>query len=537
MDTVINSEAILADVRQSRCLGKSVRQFKLLKFLLEKSIAGEADTVTQYGIALDVLDRGEDFDPANDSIVRVEMHRLRSALKRYNGISEKYRLILPKGGFNIEVETATQKSEISPPKFGRFGPVAAIALAVVSFGIGSLTSFWNVSEGDIDQVCATYIPNVEARAVGVDQASHEYLEPLLTSMLSQYSSVSVVQNARNCRSAGTPGYIATLNSLAMQDKLSVMLEVRDERTGKAISSRVFDSDKANFEGIEENTAFNYWLASAVSDLANPYGILVREALKEEWNDTAARASFKCLLSMYDEFYTAETDEAYTDSLLCLETAAEQEFMSLDARGSLASTYMDQAKNYREQTIENPMQAAASLIEGSGDNWADSFEMVYAKISYEADRPDYNEERLRSILTQVDAKYSWNGHIKITLSLFYGFKLGEWERAKRLAEQSQSILSVRDSSMMSIETAYAMVQPGGAKDITICEDSYSENSLMLNILVLGCATQLENNFWMEKTNQNLAKLGLETRADKERFVRDRRLDSQLTNALMQAINHT
>ena len=536
MDTVINSEAILADVRLSRCLGKSARQFKLLKFLLEKSIAGEADTVTQYGIALDVLDRGEDFDPANDSIVRVEMHRLRSALKRYNGTSDKYRLILPKGGFNIEVETVAQKNGFSAPWFGRFGPVAAAGLAVVSFGVGTLTNFWADPLQNVEQVCATYIPNVEARAVGEQSSADDYLKPLLTSMLTQYSSISVVDDVRACRNAGTPGYVATLSSLQFDDNLSVLLEVRDERSGKAITSRVFDSEEQGLQGKEVNAAFNIWLAAAVSDLSNPYGIIVREALKQEWSDSKAQEGYNCIISMYDEFYTVESDEAYYKSLNCLEQVSQYENASLDVKGSLAINYLEQVKKYREPTVEDPVKIVEDLINESGDRWIDSYHMVNAKLSFEADRPNFNEDQFRSILSQVEAKFTWNGHVKLLLSIYYGFTLGEWERAAELIQEAHAIHSVRDNSMMVVITAYEMLKPGGVEDVTVCLDSYSDNMVLMNFISLGCVIQAGDDRWINKINENLAKLGYDTQEKKLHFMRDIQLDEKLSSVIIRAIEN-
>ncbi len=54
----------------------------LLRYIVEASVNGDGDKLKGYTIGLDVFDRGEDFDPRTDSIVRVQMARLRELLQK-----------------------------------------------------------------------------------------------------------------------------------------------------------------------------------------------------------------------------------------------------------------------------------------------------------------------------------------------------------------------------------------------------------------------------------------------------------------------
>lgn len=56
---------------------------RLLRYLLEQTIAGEAETLKAYTIAVEGLARSPDFDPQFDSYPRVQMVRLRKALEAY----------------------------------------------------------------------------------------------------------------------------------------------------------------------------------------------------------------------------------------------------------------------------------------------------------------------------------------------------------------------------------------------------------------------------------------------------------------------
>ncbi len=61
----------------------SPRLQRFLRFAVERALAGEADQLKEYNVGRDVFDRGENYDPRVESIVRVEAQRLRRKLKEY----------------------------------------------------------------------------------------------------------------------------------------------------------------------------------------------------------------------------------------------------------------------------------------------------------------------------------------------------------------------------------------------------------------------------------------------------------------------
>ena len=63
----------------------SLRLKRFLSFIVETTLAGESESIKAYTIAIEALDRGDNFDPQTDPIVRVEAGRLRQALTRYYG--------------------------------------------------------------------------------------------------------------------------------------------------------------------------------------------------------------------------------------------------------------------------------------------------------------------------------------------------------------------------------------------------------------------------------------------------------------------
>src|SRR5262249_24084624 len=55
----------------------------LLSYLCQKYFQGEADLLKEYTIGVEAFGRAPDFDKKEDSIVRVEIRRLREKLRQY----------------------------------------------------------------------------------------------------------------------------------------------------------------------------------------------------------------------------------------------------------------------------------------------------------------------------------------------------------------------------------------------------------------------------------------------------------------------
>ncbi|WP_437586221.1 hypothetical protein [Sorangium sp. So ce1000] len=91
----------LERVVTSPVFGGSARQIRLLRFLVSEALAGRGDELRAPLLATRIFDRPEGFDSTEDSIVRVEMSKLRRALGRYYAASPTaaVRIELPRGRY------------------------------------------------------------------------------------------------------------------------------------------------------------------------------------------------------------------------------------------------------------------------------------------------------------------------------------------------------------------------------------------------------------------------------------------------------
>jgi adenylate cyclase len=80
----------------------SPRSRAFLRFIVEETLAGRGEGLTQGAIATRVFGRREDFDPTVDPIVRIQAGRLRRSLERYyllSGAGDTVRIELPRGTY------------------------------------------------------------------------------------------------------------------------------------------------------------------------------------------------------------------------------------------------------------------------------------------------------------------------------------------------------------------------------------------------------------------------------------------------------
>lgn len=121
---VINQE--IEKLSQPGTLGRSRSYVRLLDYLAVCSVNDR--TPKELEIASEVFGKGSDFDPNQDSLVRVYVHNLRQKLdKYYSGEKSGYRLVIPKGEYRLTV-ASIEDSPVTMEHVSRTPPVWVAAL-------------------------------------------------------------------------------------------------------------------------------------------------------------------------------------------------------------------------------------------------------------------------------------------------------------------------------------------------------------------------------------------------------------------------
>ena len=118
----------LKHILLSRHFSKAKKKSRFLEFLCEQALSGTAEGLNEYAIGVDIYERGSDFDPHQDSIVRVQAHEIRKSLLAYygeEGRDDRLRIDLPVGGY---IPVFTRINEKSPVEAEDPGAPVASAL-------------------------------------------------------------------------------------------------------------------------------------------------------------------------------------------------------------------------------------------------------------------------------------------------------------------------------------------------------------------------------------------------------------------------
>lgn len=111
------TQAQLERILQNKALRLSEVQRRLLTYLADKSLAGEADDLKEYAIGVDAFGKPPSYDPRQESVVRMHVARLRQKLADYyrsEGADDPILVDLPKGSFKVTFEPRSAALPATP---------------------------------------------------------------------------------------------------------------------------------------------------------------------------------------------------------------------------------------------------------------------------------------------------------------------------------------------------------------------------------------------------------------------------------------
>ena len=115
----------LASILAADSFVNAGRHSRLLRYVVERTLAGEGDRLKEYVLATEVLERPESYDSRLDSIVRVEVRRLRARLQEYYagpGARDPVLITIPRGSYAPEFSRRHQVEPADDPGRKIVGP-------------------------------------------------------------------------------------------------------------------------------------------------------------------------------------------------------------------------------------------------------------------------------------------------------------------------------------------------------------------------------------------------------------------------------
>ena len=318
-----------------------------LRFIVEKTLAGESADIKGYTVATQVLGRKTDFDPNLDPIVRIQAGRLRRALEQYYGVQGKSDAVVidvPKGSY-VPVFRAVSRPEGARLVIPEVHQEPILALpsgpSVAVMPLLNLT-------GDRKQEYFT-----------------EGLAEELTSELARYQELRVIayQSTRRWkgrkvdpRAAGQDlGVRFLVEGSIRKDAKTVKLDLHlvDTQNGQRVWGEQYCRElKAdNLIALQEEIA-----RQVVARLGSLYGIILQTLSRESRRKPPeSLETYEAFLRFYHHA-TILSPQTFAEALGVLEQAVRREPESGFAWGLLAFLY---AQSYSLQLapMESPLQQA------------------------------------------------------------------------------------------------------------------------------------------------------------------------------------
>jgi TolB-like protein len=256
----------------------------LLRYIVDATVAGDAERLKGYSIGVDVFERGADFDPATDPIVRVQAGRLRKLLDTYyrtDGLDDPLRIAIPKGGYTAQISANAADCEgredaDAPPEADESVPdedavpsalarfprplLGGVAAAIVAI---SGLAFWLAGDGGLrndavpppvrDSISVAVLPFANMANDPSKIAFADGLTDALTTALSRVKSVSLAsrtsafqyRDAHDLRRVGRELGVRYIVEGGLQhdgSRMRVNVQLIDAGSGAHIWAHSYDRD-------------------------------------------------------------------------------------------------------------------------------------------------------------------------------------------------------------------------------------------------------------------------------------------------------
>jgi adenylate cyclase len=404
--------AALDSILTSEVFAASERHRDFLRFLVEETLAGRGDRLKGYTIAIEVFGKDPDFDPQNDSLVRVEAGRLRKRLGEYYktaGKNDAVRIELKRGSYAPEF---VQKPEAPPSpaplppapapalRWPRVWPVLAGALGLIGITV-LLVTFGSRDDSGLSASTGRP-PGIRVRTFdNIGDPDFDYFASGLTQEL-------LIKLDRDVSTWGPINvyHEADLSELEISDQHEYLLDGTVSRVEDAIRVTARIVDTASGEQIwtdAYNDTFDYAKIFATQDaiairiadaIREPVGSIAdAEVRKTLGRPPANLTTYECnLLFLYALDQMSQS--ARTSARQCLETNDQRGMLDANGLGALAFLHHLDYQEGRDFLVDEPsaVDAAYDAAQRALDQDGNSIQAHIAMAFVHLDRQRFSQAR-------------------------------------------------------------------------------------------------------------------------------------------------
>jgi len=350
------------DIRQAdinRCLAKllatkpflvSEQMSAFVTYVVSETLAGRADTIKSYTVAVDGLGKPDTFDPQSDPSVRVLAGRVRQALSHYYsaaGKADDLRIIIKPGSYipqfmkqPVKAHDAAQSvPNPAPPPPGNqqqtagrrwhelsgtrarrpvLAAIAVAALALVILGAGYFSLSAPFSRAPVQKEAENLeaLPRISVQVMGTghepDWYSPTELASALAVVLSRFDNLELTKVKELTGSPdlvdGSGDYHILINSEPRGDAIRFFARLIRTRDQTAIWSR--EALLSRPVNMEERNVTDL-VGSEVAPVLSPNGVLFADLGRQ----TELPENVACLIKGY-RYFAARSAEGHGPALAC-----------------------------------------------------------------------------------------------------------------------------------------------------------------------------------------------------------------------------
>lgn len=426
--TAAEVRATLERILASRVFAQAKRASDLLRFLVERTLAGEADRLKGYTIAIEVFRRPSTFDAQIDPLVRVEAGRLRSRLSQYyaaEGASDRVRIDVPRGRYVATFQYfANPASTRTPRRSARHAHWLAMTLAAAA-GVGATAL---LATRDVEPPSAS--PSSPPSRPGIvvlpfenlsDDASFDYFAGGVTEeIMLRLSDFAVFVIARptswRFRDGDEPDadarYVLAGSVRSTVDSVRISAQLVDRVTGDQLWTGLYHESLTvdSLVAMQESVA-----REVAATIAVPYGpIFDAEYARTARKPPAQLGTYDCVLKYH--YYRRTIDPAlYQDVLGCFKRATVDEPGFADAWAGLAMLYVDEhafghsSRPTAPLPLERAREAARTAIDLNGASYLANLALARTRFfSGDAEGFRSSAERVLALEPNNPEALAWIG---------------------------------------------------------------------------------------------------------------------------------
>lgn len=393
-DTEITAQ--LNRIVNSREFITSRRLIDFLRFVTERTLAGDTRSIKQYTIGVEVYDRDASFDPKSEPLIRIEASRLRRVLDKYykgSGKTDPVYIEIPRGTyvprfsyiqvfrgrFSLPSETS---SEVSP------GPLKKPVVAVFPLENLGEDQHKYLINGIGEELTAEFSRCPDIRVIA-----------FCSTVQSSWQSKGIRESALELGA----NFALTGHMRRSGERIRISVNLLDVSTGEQIWSERFDED---FHPLQLFDIEDRVVRTVLAKVADTYGIIPRlMGLQAECRRVSEPSAFEAIMHHY-HYQLTLTPEAFQTSKNALEQAVKVESSSAALWGMLGSLYLDSdVFGYADipGAVETGVRLAGKAVSLNPDCQYAQFTKAYAGM-IERDRAAMTAAAERIIAINPNAAY-------------------------------------------------------------------------------------------------------------------------------------